>query len=334
MLINCWLKNSSKMLAMTHNIKIGDYRIMAVDSVHVRKSVESLADTATIVLPGTYINKAIDIESKLKAGDKVLIKYGYDGFIENEFKGWLNTISTDDASVTLECEDDLYLFRKQLKNKQLLNISSKALLQHIVKEIDQSFNVSCDYDFMYDKFIIMNLTGWDVLKKLQDETKANIYFSNGTLHMHAQYSEITNIQPVIYDFAKNIEKSNLKYKGKDQRKYFIEIEGISSDGKKVSVTSGNPGGDKRSLKIYGVTDKASLLKKANEELASLVYDGFEGDFTGWLQPYCEPSYKVLLRDSEYPAKTGMYYVISVETKFSSSGGERQITIGKKLRDER
>ena len=321
------------MLVMTHNISIGGYRIMAVDSVHVRKSVASLSNTATIVLPGTYINRAIDIESKLKPGDKVDIQFGYEGYVENEFKGYLNTISTDDSSITIECEDDLYLFRKELKNREYVDISAKSLLEYVVKEIDDGYSINCDYDFKYDKFVILNMTGWDVLKKLQDETKANIYFKDGVLEMHAQYSEITNDKPVVYDFAKNIEKSKLQYKSKDERKYFIEIEGIAADGKRVTVTAGNPGGDKRSLKIYGVVDKVSLLKKAEEELSTLTYDGFDGDFVGWLQPYCDAAYKVRLMDSQYPAKTGVYYVVSVETKFSSAGGERQVFIGKKLSHE-
>lgn len=318
------------MLSMEYDITVGSYRLGMVDSVEVKKSVETLSDTAIIVLPSAYINKAIDVESKLKEGDKVSVRFGYGKNLKLEFNGYLNAISTDDGKVTLECEDSVYLFRKEVKDAEHKNITAKSLLQKIAKEVDTTFSVSCDYDFIYEKFIVKDATAWDVLKKVQDETKANIYFKDNVLHVHPQYSEISNSQAVIFDFSVNVEKSDLKWKRADQRKYLVEVEGVKSDGTRISVTFGKAGGDKRSIKIYGVTDKNSLLKRAKEELATVVYTGFEGNFTGWLVPYCEPAFKIEFRDDEYPEKNGIYYVIATETKFSSSGGERVITIGKKI----
>ena len=315
---------------MEYQIWIGKYRLLAVDSVSIRKSVESLSDTATITLPATYINKSIEIEQKISKGDKVEIGFGYGDNIQTEFKGYLNSISTDDKAVKLECEDDIFLFRKSVKNEELKNISLGDLLKNIVSQVDGTYKISCDYDFKYEKFVVRDANAWDVLKKIQDETKANIYFKDDTLHVHPQYSEIGNDKTVIYDFSKNVEKSNLKYKKADERKYFVEVEGIGKDGKRISTNVGTTGGEKRSIKIYGVTDTASLKKRAEEELKQIVYTGFEGDFTGWLVPYCEPTYKIMLRDTDYPEKNGEYYVLATETSFSHSGGVRKIRIGKKL----
>lgn len=318
------------MLALEYNIRVGKYRIGIIDSVVIKKSVETLADTASIVLPSTYINKAIDIESRLNEGDEVTIELGYGDSLQMEFKGYLNTISTDDSKVTLECEDSVYLFRKELANTEHKNITAKSLASKIAQEIDPTFTVECDYDFSYDKFIVHDATAWDVLKKLQDETKANIYFKDKVLHIHPQYTEITNSVPVVYDFSVNIEKSSLKWKRADERKFLVEVEGVMPDGTRITETFGKAGGDKRSIKLYGVADKQSLLQRAKEELSLLVYTGFEGGFTGWLVPFCEPAYKIGLRDSEYPDKNGNYYVVATEVKFSASGGERTVTIGKKI----
>ena len=318
------------MLAMAHKIRIGRYRLGMVSSVSVKRSVETLCDTAVIVLPATYINRAIDIESRLHEGDKVEIQLGYNGSLQTEFKGYLKAIKTDDGAITLDCEDAIYLFHQALANKEHKHITVKSLLQRVVQEVDRSFAVQCDYNFTYDKFVIKDAEAWDVLKKVQDETKANIYFRGNTLHCHPQYSEIAEPRAVVYDFAVNIEKSNLKYKRADARKYLVEVEGIGQDGKRIKTTIGKTGGEKRSVKVYGVTDQASLMQRAKEELALGVYSGFEGSFTGWLLPYCAPSYKVELRDQDYPYKNGNYYVVATEVKFSSSGGERTITIGKKI----
>lgn len=318
------------MLAMDYDIRIGRYKVGMLESVTVRKSVESLADTATIVMPATYINRSNGIEAKLKEGDEVMIRLGYNGSLETEFKGYLNAVRTDDCSITIECEDAIYLFRKELADKEYKSITVKSLLQQIVQQINPSYKVMCDYDFTYDKFVVCDATAWDVIKKVQDETKANIYFAGTQLHVHPQYSEITNKQEVVYDFSINVEKSKLKYRKADERKYFVEVEGILGSGERITVTCGKPGGDKRSIKVYGVTDRSSLQKRAREELSTITYTGFEGNFTGWLVPYCEPAYKVRLRDREYPDKDGTYYVVSTETQFSQAGGERTVTIGKKI----
>lgn len=318
------------MLAMDYDIRIGKLRLGLLDNVTIRRSVETLCDTASIVVPASYLNRSVNLEQMLEEGEQVSIKLGYNGRLETEFEGYLKTVSTDDKSVTIECEDSLYLFRKEVADKEYKDITIKSLLQKIAQQVDAKFSVSCDYEFTYDKFVCKDATGWDVLKKIQDETKANIYFKGTVLHAHPQYSEVANREPVRFDPSVNIEKSELKWKKADERKFFIEVEGIKPDGTRITATAGKQGGDKRSIKVYGVTDKVSLLKRAHEELATIVYTGFEGSFTGWLIPYCEPTYRIALHDADYPEKDGQYYVVATEVQFGSGGGQRKVTIGKKI----
>jgi hypothetical protein len=295
----------------------------------VVKSVENLADTATIVLPGTHINRALHIEDKVKAGDPVEIRLGYDDNLVLEFQGYLNSIATDDATIKLECIDALYLFRKPVADKEYANITLKALLNEVVKQVGGNIKISCDYEFLWEKFTTYKAEGLDVLKKVQDETKANIYFRGNTLHIHPPYSEIVNEKPVIYDFSRNIEKSNLKYMKAADQKVEVEIIAHKPNGSEVKKIIGNKGGRKISRTV-GTADEASMNQAAESEYNLWVYDGFEGDFTGWLVPFVEPAYKVKLIDREYKDKEGIYYVIATETKFSSAGGERKITLGRKL----
>ena len=60
---------------MIFDIQVGDYKLGMLDKVEIHKSVELLADTATITLPSAQYNIALDVESKLKRGDKVAIVY-------------------------------------------------------------------------------------------------------------------------------------------------------------------------------------------------------------------------------------------------------------------
>lgn len=316
---------------MGFHITIGTYQLAMVDSIAVKLSVESLADTAIITLPAAVFNKALEIEDKIKEGDAVRIRFGYNA--ENtselpvEFEGYVESIATDAGSIKINCEDELYNFRKDLQDKVLTNATIEKLMQHVCKELG-GFEVKCDYDFKYDKFTIYNATGFDVLKKIQEETRANIYLKGKVLHIHPQYAEIG--KTVIYDFAVNIEKSELKYMDARKRKFICTIEGTDATGKTVKVTKGTPGGDKFTLKIPGVSDKATLERRAEEELKIKSYSGYEGSITGWLIPRVEPTDLAEIRDADYEYKKGKYYVVAVESTFSESGGKRKVILGKKV----
>jgi hypothetical protein len=317
------------MYTMNYRIKVGAYRLQLLDSLSILKSVENLADRATIVIPGTHINVALQIEDKIKEGDEVEIELGYNDALQMEFKGYLNSISTDDAAIKLECEDALYLFRKALKDAELKSVTLKKLLERVIAEIDTNYTLNCDYEFTWEKFVIFKATAYDVLKKVQDETKANIYFRDKVLHIHPQYSQIFNKERVIYDFARNIEKSDLKYVLLKNKKIEVEVNATLPDGKKKKTVYGTPGGDKKVVEL-GTADETSMKNRAEQEYNLFAYDGYEGSFTGWLVPFTEPAYKIRLQDRDYPHKNGDYYVVAVETTFSSSGGARKVTIGKKI----
>lgn len=317
------------MYRMSWNIRIGGFRLRMVEKVSIKRSVELLSDTATITLPGTVFNKAINIEDKIKVGDDVEIQLGYNDNLKTEFKGYLKAIKTDGGSLTLELEDDIYLFRKSVKDEEMKDASVKSILENICSQVG-GFSVSCDYDFTYDKFVINNATGYDVLKKIQDEASPNIYLKDKVLHVHPQYAEIFG--EARFDFSRNIERdgTDLKYKSEDERKLLVVVEGTDETGATVSVEKGTTGGDKMTLKLPGVSSKSSLEQKAQSVLDQKVYTGYEGSFQSWLIPYVDAGYKVSITDPDYEIKDGTYYVISVETTFSKDGGVRKITLGKKI----
>jgi len=319
---------------MSWHIKIGKYSLGLLDSVEIIESVDLLSDTAKIVLPGSSMNKQLDIEAKIKRGDPVEIQIGYDDELKTEFTGFVENISTDDAAITISCEDGIFLTRVSVKDKELKSCTSKDVAQYVVDQVnlslpsDQQISLQCDYELAYDKFIINKANGRDVLNKLQEESKGNIYMKDRVLHFHPAYME--EFGDVTYDFAVNIEKSDLKYRRADERRYEVEVEGIGKDGKRTVVTVGTTGGEKRSIKISGITDPATLKKRGEEEMKYLVYDGYEGSLTGWLIPENHAGYSAKIIDQDYEYKNGTYYVVSVTTKMSESGGVRKVQLGRKL----
>ena len=326
------------MYVMNYNIKIGDYTLKTLDSVAIEKSVNNLADTAVIVIPYTNINQPILVEDKIKEGDKVEISLGYNNNLSIEFKGYLNAITTDSTAIKLECEDGLYMFKKSLKDKEFKSVTLKDLLNAVVTEVNETnkengtptnYTVTCDYEFTWNCFVFFQTTAFDVLKKVQDETKANIYFKDEVLHIHPQYTEIGNDKPIIYDFSQNVEKSDLKYIPLKNKKIEVVVNATMPDGKVTKATYETTGGEKKEVNI-STTDTVSMKKRAEQEYNLFAYEGYEGGFTTWLIPYCDPAYKIELRGNQHSVKNGTYYVISVNVNFSSSGGERVIKIGRRL----
>jgi hypothetical protein len=255
-----------------------------------------------------------------------------------EFKGYVNAISTDTAAITLDCTDGIYLFKKTLKNAELKGVTLKELMERVAGEVNAlnaaagtatHYRVECDYEFGYEKFMIFRATGVNVLQKVQEETKANIYFEGDTLHIHAPYSHVVNDKPVIYDFARNVEASDLKYVKLADKKIEIEMSMVQPDGSVKSRSYGNKGGIKIQRTVKAASEK-DLETLAKNEYNIWAYDGFEGSLTGWLIPYVEPTYKIELRDVEYPQKNGIYYVTATEVSFGSNGGKRKVTLGRRL----
>jgi hypothetical protein len=305
------------------------YKLGILAECEIVCSVENLADSATIVLPEAVMNRVLNIENKINRGTKVLIQLGYDGNLVTEFEGFIQDITTNDSTLKIVCEDALFLFRVGVPDVELKPSSLKKIAQYLIDKIDPSFTVSCDYDIGYEKFVIHQATGFDVLKKLQEETKANIYFdtTNKVLHIHPPYIEKAGI--VRYSMQQNIEKSSLEYKKAIDKKVEVSVESTDSKGKVKSITTGTTGGDKITLKV-GPMSGADMKKVADAALKKNSFDGYSGSFDGWLIPFVKPTYSAIIEDTDYPYKDGSYYVVAVKTNFSENGGVRTITPGIKL----
>lgn len=305
------------------------YRLATLAECEIDCSVDNLADRATIVLPEAFMNQVLQIEDKISRGTEVLIRLGYNGDLRDEFHGFIENITTNDSTLKLLCEDALFLFRKGVRDVELKPTSVKKIAQLLIDQIDSSFTVNCDFDIAYEKFVIHQATGYDVLKKLQEETKANIYFDtkNKTLHIHPPY--IQKGGDVVYSMHRNIEKSSLEYKRAIDKKIEVTVESVDTKGKVHQYTAGTTGGDKITLKV-GPMDQAGIRKVAEAALQKNNFDGYTGTFDTWLVPFVEPTYSAKIDDRDYPHKKGIYYVVAVKTKFSDAGAVRTITPGIKL----
>lgn len=316
------------MYTLDFEVKIGEFYLGMVDSITIHKSVELLADTCEIVLPAARLNKALEIEEQIKRGDEVSVSIGYKEVgIKEEFKGYLQRISTDGGSIKLFCEDDLFQFRKDLPNEELKKISLSDLLSKVVKGIGKSYKVDCSYTWVYDKFVIRDATGYDVLKKVQEECGADIYLKDGVLHIHPP-GEVVGKER-FYDFAVNIEEAELSFKRAEDKKVKVVVKAIMPDGKVKEIEVGSTGGEKVEVKCHA-SDTASMKARGEAEVKRRTFDGYDGSITTWLIPECNPGDTASIHDGDYTYKDGTYFIRSVTTEFSEGGGKRKVELGYRL----
>lgn len=316
------------MYTLDFEVKIGEFYLGMVDSITIHKSVELLADTCEIVLPAARLNKALEIEEQIKRGDEVSVSIGYKEVgIKEEFKGYLQRISTDGGSIKLFCEDDLFQFRKDLPNEEVKKISLSDLLSKVVKGIGKNYKVNCSYTWVYDKFVIRDATGYDVLKKVQEECGADIYLKDGVLHIHPP-GEVVGKER-FYDFAVNIEEAELSFKRAEDKKVKVVVKAIMPDGKVKEIEVGSTGGEKVEVKCHA-SDTASMKARGEAEVKRRTFDGYDGSITTWLIPECNPGDTASIHDGDYTYKDGTYFVRSVTTEFSEGGGKRKVELGYRL----
>ena len=308
------------------------YRLETVESIDIECSVDNLADTATILLPEAVMNQVLNIGNQVKRGSEVVIKLGYDATLQTEFVGFVQDVVTNDSSLKIVCEDALFLFRVKVNDIELKPTSLAKIAQYVIDQVDPSFKLKVegyDNEIAYEKFVIHQATGYDVLKKIAEETSANIYFNTEKkeLHIHPPYIEKGG--EVIYSMQHNIEKSSLEFKKAIDRKIEITIENTNSRGKVETTTIGTSGGDKTTIKVGGQTP-SMVLKKANAELLRRSADMYEGSIDTWLIPFVQPTFTAKIKDEDYPERDGKYYVTGVTTSVSESADKRTVKIGVKV----
>jgi hypothetical protein len=307
---------------MNYHISAGGYRLRSVESVKITSSVLNLADVATVNVAIPYGRKN-EVTDKIKAGDAVTIRLGYGELLQTEFEGYLKSIQTEGNGIILDCMDELYLLDKTIADREYKNTSTKALVSDWLRQAGVKAAPAITVNATWNKYRTFKTTALDALKKIQDETKCNVYFSGGVLHIHAPYEEKSGNE-VIFDTARNIEASDLKYVLKSDKKVQIEVRYISQKGKTKTAKFGQSGGV-----VQTVATTGNDLKGVAERTYSLWnYDGFEGSFTGWLVPVVRPTDTVVLRDGG--KAEGRYYVTGTEVEFGAGGGKRKVTVGRRL----
>jgi len=338
------------MFVLGSDITIGSFRFSGVHEAKIKRSVHSYVDTASIQIPSigsikyktNSSNPKIEVlGTKFKDGDKITINLGYDGKMQQEFRGFVKKRDLN-MPLTIECEGYSYQLARNSISGNWSSISVKDFLSKAITGTD--ITLQCTVDMQVRNVKANKNTGAqiiDYIHKLTDGT-LGIFFIQpdvlwcGLLYTpYIQGTDPLSMGSVQYRLGYNCIKDNaLKEKTITDNPIIHQYGKRLVNGTQLVAQSDPYKGELVKLtqkKILNHIDGQALLKKLAQEKAYRAnYEGYEGHITAFLQPYCLPGYKAYITDNRYPERNGTYLVETVEVIFGQNGARRTIEIGPKL----
>ena len=335
---------------LSSDITIGNFRFSGVHDVHIKRSIHSLADTATIKIPsiGTLSKKGkafpvvVTTGNEFNDGDAVTIKLGYNGDLQTEFKGFVKRRDLD-MPLEVTCEGYSWLLRRSTIKQFVNKMAVKDILALATSDTGpHKINVQCAIDLTLEKIPTMDRSAFDLIGDISSYTDGcvNCFFIQpDTLWCGLIYTPYANNDDAIgagkvsYRLGYNVVKDNsLKVRDAENDPVSVRYNTRQANGEKVSQTSDAYSDSVRthSKILNQVKDAGALKQLANEKAYKLNYTGYEGSIKAFLQPYAGPGYIAYITDDRYPERNGSYVVESVEVHFGVNGARRLVELGPRL----
>lgn len=337
------------MLVLESEITIGGFRLSGVHEVTIRRSIHTLADMATIKLPAiarVWQNGRAEAELVVTAnqfaeGDAVTIQLGYNGVLRTEFSGFVKQ-TMPGKPMTITCEGYSWLMRRNSMAPVNGETELKKLLLLAVSGLERGYQirVQCDVDLHIAGIRTEGKSGLEVIDAIRKATANNItcFFVEpdvlwcGLIHACLDAGQLPATGSATYKRGTNtIDENKLavhkktgptgilyaKLKSKAEG-YIHGAAGTVAMGKTPVVV----------LQQVGTQQELSML--AGEKIAAGNYEGYEGHFTAFLEPYVVPGMMVTLIDDEKIIVAGRYVAEDVTVQFGKDGARRLVTPGRKI----
>lgn len=314
----------------TCNIELaGKYRLRGLHSCEIKKSVHQIVQSTKIELPlsvlfqNNELLERVKLTDKIKEGDSIKIDLGYDGKNRTEFTGYIKKINTK-IPLVLECEDEMYLFRKVYFTKNFKKATLKEVLQFIIQKVFNETGLSLELyknmpQLTVTNFMLNNCNGIEALQGLADTYPMLSSFLIDVEGKKVLYCGL------IYGFKKaeikyklnanTISNDELKYDEKDQAKHRVKIVNFKPDGTKEEFTYGDKKDTEVTFTYNSSHSHAELKLLADAELLKRV-TGYRGIIETFLIPNVEPGNIAKIDDGQFN-RTGTGYIGTVTTTFGS-----------------
>lgn len=330
------------MFRMTSDIQIGIHQKVKANNITWNSSTGGFTDTCSITLPlAPYVRKTTQSTEHVgaartasidacafKAGDRVIVKLGYDNDNREVFRGFVSRVNFRNQLV-LECEGYSYQLRNRFFSKSYQQTTMIAILQDLVSGTDIKLSPKTD-SLPLTGVWFKNAPAIKVLEWLQKECCCKVFFDGEYLYAGASryvYANpqrttqtvklrigynVVNADDLTQTIGEQLQIQIVERDAKGEVKKTRSEVGKYSSVKEVRVRAGLP---------------AVFLKKAVEELQSEQNcDGFGGCITTFGEPHVLKADKIQITDNRFPERSGYYFADSVEGTFGEQGFRRKIRL--------
>jgi len=299
-----------------------EFSIRRINYGRVESSWEILTDTAELRLPRSV--SAFDkqkVSEWIQRGDAVIVRWGYNGNLQEEFRGYVSEVGSD-FPIVIKCEDEMYKLKQGTINVSVQN----ATLASVLKQYINGYTIVAA-DVKIGDWVKENTTRALMLEELKDEFGIYSFFKDGVL-----YSGITHPQPtttVNYQLETNVrpDSNNLVYQLAENMLVQINASAKDAYGDALNVSVGDSGGEYLRKTFYGSDlDEDALRVLANRELNRVKVDGYKGSIETYGIPYARHGDIAKISSYLYPERDGSYYIKSVTSTFSVDGIKRKLNL--------
>ncbi len=343
------------LFVLNSDITIGDFRFSGVNEVIIKRSMHSISDTALIKIPsiariiknGKAKPENVLTGSLFNEGDKVIIKLGYNGELQTEFKGFVRRRNLD-MPMEVECEGYGWLMKRNRVQGFYPSCPLIDLLNKAVSDLEQEevIHVVCPDEINFNKVSLQSNSGLDVLNKITkytDGTLSCFFITPDTLWCGRVLTGYANgIDPFngmdgnreisIRPGFNALSDTSLLVHNSELNPVLVIYSKKLANGSRLTQSSNSIKGyvRVRNKLLNQVKDAHSLKILANEKSLKESYTGYEGYITGFLQPYVQPGNSVTISDKQFPERDGTYLVESTEVQFGIKGARRKVELGPKF----
>lgn len=298
--------------------------IHRVAGVKIESSWKTLTDTAEITLPRKVADfRRQRLDELFREGDPVEIRLGYNGNLYTEFTGYLSKTATG-IPVRLYCEDEMHVLKRRTVNISLSNTNLKTLLRTIAP----GYTIDCYDGVTLGNVRYAGVTAAQVLEDIARTTGMRSYFDGKILRCGKVYADQAGVPAVVIHLERNAVSEEINRRNNGEAKIQVKAISLLKGGKKIEVKVGDAGGSVKQLTYTGITVKAELEKRAQEDYARIKRKGFEGKIELFGLPRVLHGQKIDLRSDLCPELAGTYYVDKVTKVFGDNATYRQqIEIG-------
>lgn len=307
-----------------------------VNSVEVKKTIDSLDTTCVVRIPATSKWRSVDGEvsnvqnvDKIHVGDRIDIYLGMDKeHLKPEFSGYIRNIDVS-QQMTLECIGYEYELTKSLKTRTFAKTNLRELMQYIISDTSITFHGDLPTVEMTNYVIPADINKREALQQVKERYGLTIYLSDNELYAGLDF--VPRKGTAKYSIGINtIGTNELKHSTQD-RKIKIKAVFVKKDNTKTEIEIGDNDGEQRTVFFYDSGNTADLRTRAEAILEKMRHsDGYRGRLTTFLLPYACPAMVAEIKDIHNPSRKGRYEIRTVTTRFSTSGGRRIIELGNQL----